>query len=304
MSWEKKGLIFSPNKSMGWAIDSALTPTPIMINDLIRVYAGFRDRAGVSRIGYVDLDPSNPSIIINTSVKPALNIGRPGCFDDNGVILGDILFLDNRLYMYYVGFQLVKKVKFLAFTGLAVSDDDGESFIRVSDSPIMDRSGEGVYFRAIHSVIYEKGIWRCWYGVGSDWSTIKGKPYPSYNIRYAESNDGINFKNVGDECFLFQGNEYRIGRPRVYKEHEIYKMHFTVGTLSGSYLPGFAESVDGINWERNDSLAGLSPSSSGWDSKWVSYLAPIKVGNKEYVFYNGNNMGKEGFGYAERTIKE
>ena len=35
-------------------------------------------------------------------------------FDDNGVILGYLIKVGNKIYMYYVGFQLVKKSKFLA----------------------------------------------------------------------------------------------------------------------------------------------------------------------------------------------
>lgn len=304
MTWTKKGLIFCPDKSIGWAEHSALTPTPIIINDYLRIYAGFRDSFGISRIGYVDLDKEDPSKVINVSTKPALDIGRPGSFDDNGVILGDILFFEKKYYMYYVGFQLVRNVKFLAFTGLAVSNDDGVSFERVSEAPIMDRSDEGVYFRAIHSVIHEDGLWKCWYGSGSAWTVIDKKPYPSYTIRYAESVNGVNFNGVGAEIFSFQENEYRIGRPRVIKENAAYQMYFTVGTLAGSYLPGFAKSIDGKEWHRNDLLSGLGPSALGWDSRCVSYMAPIKVNNKEYVFYNGNNMGREGFGFAERKIED
>ncbi|XTO85935.1 hypothetical protein K4E85_03490 [Campylobacter coli] len=49
-------------------------------------------------------------------------------FDDNGVILGDVLRIENKIYMYYVAFQLVEKAKFLAFSGLAISSDNRENF--------------------------------------------------------------------------------------------------------------------------------------------------------------------------------
>jgi len=277
-----------------------LTPTPLLIDpETIRVYAGFRDEKGVSRIGYVDVDSQNPAIVKKVSENPALDVGQPGTFDDNGVILGDVLKVENKLFMYYVGFQLVEKVKFLAFTGLAVSIDGGNSFERLKKTPILDRSEEGLYIRAIHSVILEQGIWKAWYGVGSEWVLINAKFYPKYNIRYVESINGIDFEDKGELCITFNDNEYRIGRPRVYKYGNNYKMFYTKGTVKGEYMPGYAESKDGKKWLRKDELVGIELSKNGWDSESLCYPSLLRQGEKIYLFYNGNNMGKTGFGYAE-----
>ena len=43
-------------------------------------------------------------------------------------------------------------------------------------------------------------------------------------------------------CLLPQGNEYRIGRPRVYRFGGRYLMYFTRGNTTGEYFPGVAES--------------------------------------------------------------
>ena len=166
----------------------------------------------------------------------------------------------------------------------------------------MDRSDEGLYFRAIHSVIIEDGVWKVWYGVGSEWSEINGGKFPQYKTRYIESIDGINFDKLGAVCIDFIGDEYRIGRPRVYRTDKKYKMFYTVGTLRATYLPGYAESIDGKEWIRKDLEVGIGLSKSGWDSRSLSYTAPLIYKNKEYLFYNGNDMGKNGFGYAERLI--
>lgn len=303
MQWIKKGLLYAPDDRMPWAVHSALTPTPFLLNDeVIRVYAGFRDATGVSRIGYVDLDARAPSRILGVSAAPVIDIGLPGCFDDNGVILGDVIRHDGKVFMYYVGFQLVDQVKFLAFTGLAISTDGGTTFTKYANTPVMDRSDEGLYFRAIHSVMIEDGLWKCWYGVGSDWAIINGIQYPQYKTRYIESSDGVHFGREGSLCIDFEGDEYRIGRPRVRKVADHYEMYYTAGTLRGTYLPGYAASKDGVTWTRKDAEVGIAPSESGWDSKALSYTAPLTLGGKEYLFYNGNDMGKSGFGYAERTV--
>ena len=107
MKWQKKGLIFCPDGSSEWANHSVMTPTPIIINNSLRLYCGFRDKEGVSRIGYIDLNPENPSIVQRVSTVPVLGVGDDGAFDDNGIILGDLTWVGNELRMYYVGFQKV-----------------------------------------------------------------------------------------------------------------------------------------------------------------------------------------------------
>lgn len=271
----------------------------LMDDRTIRVYVGFRDNAGVSRIGYVDVDAANPSKVLSVSKHPVLDIGKPGTFDDNGVILGDVIHHEGKIFMFYIGFQLTNKAKFLAFTGLAVSKDGGDSFERVQCVPIMDRADEGYLFRAIHSVMIEEKTWRIWYATGSEWVVINNMPYPSYDIKYLESRDGLNFENKGKQCIQFEGDEYRIGRPRVYKHNGKYIMFYTKGTTQGHYTAGYAESDDGINWLRKDSSVGIGLSPNGWDSTSLSYPSLMCYKDKTYMFYNGNEMGKTGFGYAE-----
>jgi predicted GH43/DUF377 family glycosyl hydrolase len=281
---------------------SALTPTPYRIDDeLIRVYAGFRDADGVSRIGYVDVQADNPSSIVRVSAEPVLDIGRGGCFDDNGVILGDVVDAPGGLHLFYVGFQRVAKAKFLAFTGLAVSTDGGDHFQRVQETPILDRAPGRSTIGAVHSVVHENGRWRIWYAVGDDWETIGGCPFPRYHIRYVESDDLGAIPRKDHVCLLPRGNEYRIGRPRVYRFDGKYVMYFTRGNLTGEYFPGVACSDDGIGWERCDEEFGMTLSSSGWDSRVICYPALIRQGDKLLMFYNGNDMGLDGFGVAEAS---
>ncbi|MEZ8128746.1 hypothetical protein [Enterovibrio norvegicus] len=304
LKWQKLGHVFNHSTKSEWIEDSALTPTPILLDeDRIRVYCGFRDRQGVSRIGYVDVSAKDPSIILKVSDKPSLDIGSDGAFDDNGVILGDVIRVENGiLRMYYVGFQLVKKAKFLAFSGVAESADNGETFQRKSNVPILDRSDEGLTINAIHSVIKEKNKWRIWYAAGNDWQEIAGVSYPKYNIRYTESFDGltIDLTSVNELCVDVEGDEYRIGRPSVFKINKVYIMFYTKGGITGKdYFPGVAYSEDGVNWKRNDECFGLTMSEDGFDSIHLCYPRLITVGSRVFCFYNGNYMGKEGFGVAE-----
>jgi len=299
MRWRKLGQVYVPSATEGWAQHTALTPTPVLIDDeTIRVFAGIRDERGVSRIGYVDVDASNPQRVVAVSKQPSLDVGAPGTFDDNGVILGDIIRRDGGLHMYYVGFQLVAQVKFLAFTGHAVSTDDGETFVRSSDAPVLDRCRQQRYIRAIHSIMYEDGKFRVWFAAGDGWEMIDGTPYPQYHICYMESEDGYTFHGEGEPCIGVINREYRIGRPRVFKAGGIYHMHYTRGTLDGDYIAGYAKSADGISWTRADDELGIALADEGWDSLHLAYPAVLQWRDRTYMFYNGNNMGQTGFGVA------
>lgn len=75
-------------------------------------------------------------------------------------------------------------------------------------------------------------------------------------------------------------------------------MHYTKGTLSGDYHAGYAESPDGKAWVRMDRKLGLSLSPEGWDSRHLAYPAVIRTRYGTYLFYNGNDMGRDGFGCA------
>ena len=298
--WVKKGLVAALDGRSSWARHSAITPTPYLLDpETIRVFAGFRDDDGVSRIGFVDLDAADPARVKRVSETPALDVGKPGTFDDNGVILGDILEHDGKLLLYYVGFQLVRQAKFLAFSGLATSSNAGESFSRLSDAPVLDRADEGLYIRAIHSVRIEAGVWKVWYAAGAAWTIIGGVPFPNYHIRYLESADGRTFGKLGEVCVEQEGSEYRIGRPRVYLRNGRYEMYYTRGTVAGEYVAGMAVSDDGRHWSRRDDELGIGPSRAGWDSEALSYPSLVSVGTRTFMFYNGNDMGRAGFGWAE-----
>jgi predicted GH43/DUF377 family glycosyl hydrolase len=297
--WVKKGLIYCPDGSSTWMQNSVLTPTPFLLNEeTIRIYASFRDVSGMGRIGYLDLDARDPARIIQIAQDPVIELGAPGTFDDNGMLLGEIVQHGDKILMYYVGFQLVKQAKFLAFSGLAISSDGGNRFVRHARAPIMDRADEGLYIRAIHTVLIEDGVFHIWYAAGDGWQEIDGVAYPRYHIRYTTSPDGIAFSNHGTVCLTPGPSEYRIGRPRVRKIADGYEMRFTFDTLDKRYTSGRAFSKDKTHWTRApDQDLPLSP--SGWDSKEACYPCVLDTKYGRYIFYDGNGMGRDGFGYAE-----
>lgn len=298
--WIKKGLIYCPDGSMPWAKHYAFPPTPLLLSeDRLRIFLTFCDEKTVGRAGYVDLDPKNPGRILAVSKKPILDKGGPGRFDENGLLPTCVLRVGKYLYMYYVGYQLGQQVRYFQFQGLAVSDDDGESFERVQEVPILDRSHGEAVNRTSAFVMQENGRFRMWYVGGSDWTEVNGKPLPIYDMRYIESDDGIKWPAHGDVCLEFKSDdEHALGKPWVYKEDGIYKMYFSSRTRTKDYRLGYAESADGVKWQRKDEQVGIDVSEDGWDSQMIAYASIFKHDGVTYMFYNGNNCGRTGFGYA------
>ena len=82
-------------------------------------------------------------------------------------------------------------------------------------------------------------------------------------------------------------------------EGGIYKMWFCYEKKVGKYKIGYAESNDGVKWKRNDKKANICAGKKDeWDSKMIAYPHVIKHKNTKYMFYNGNDYGKEGIGLA------
>ena len=88
------------------------------------------------------------------------------------------------------------------------------------------------------------------------------------------------------------GDKYRMW----YSRRDL--LNFRTDAKQG-YRGGYAESEDGITWERRDNEFGLEPSSSGWDSETIAYPYCLRIDDRLLMFYNGNGFGRSGFGYAE-----
>ena len=295
---KKMGLVFEADK-FSWSEHSALQPTPIVLEDRIRVFVGSRDSLGVSRIGFVDLDKGDPRLVIGYSDGPVLDIGDDGCFDESGVVPSAVVSKDDKLYMFYAGYQLGHKVRFSVLGGLAVSDDNGLTFSRVQRTPVFERNNEETLFRVPHSVVIKDGKWCAWYGGGSQFQQGKDKTLPLYDIRYVEASSVSDFSNSGSVLLKTEGEEYRLGRPYLFSRKGKHYLFYGYSTESSPYRLGYAVSDDMRNWVRKDNLEGLELSEDGWDSEMMAYPSVVELNNKVFMFYNGRNYGQEGFGLAE-----
>lgn len=305
MKWEKLGLVYAPDGSQDWARTHAMLPTPIHLPHLgiVRIFITCCDAEGISRPGFVDVRPEAPTVVVNASTQPLMDIGLPGTFDENGVLCTSVVRApDGRLFMYYVGFEIGTKIRYRLLSGLAISDDDGITFRRYSTTPILERSPDDLYFRGGPYVRVENGRFRMWYVGGSTWLDLDGKPMPEYRVKYLESADGIQWGPSGRIVVdITRDDEHGFGRPWVLPDGDGYIMYYSVRRKSFSaYRMGYARSRDGIEWERFDEDLGLDVSPGAFDSEAIMYAAVLELGGRTVCYYNGNGFGRAGFGAAVR----
>jgi predicted GH43/DUF377 family glycosyl hydrolase len=301
MRWCKRGRIYAPDGHMPWAQHHAFPPTPHRLNDeVLRVYVGLLDEHNVGRVGYVDVLLDRPSEVVRMAQEPVLDIGAPGCFDDNGVVPTCILPVGDELWLYYAGTQLGTKVRYFQFLGLAISRDGGESFERSSRVPVLDRSHAEAHNRTSAFVHRVGERFRMYYSGGSGWTEHEGKPLPIYNVRCLESPDGASWGSEGRVCVEFASeDEVVIGRPWLMPSRDgLHRMLYSVRSKGQDYRIGLATSEDGTSWKRRDE-AGIDVSETGWDSQAVGHASVVDHDGAVYLFYSGNERGKAGFGYAE-----
>ena len=296
--WERLGQILDGPGGAGWAVSHAAIPFVEHRPDgRVRAFFCARDADGRARIGYVDLDPTRWTAASTVSAAPIFELGPPGAFDDRGTTTSWIVNQQGRRYHYYTGWTLGQTVPFYFFVGLAIADGEDRSVRRVSAAPILERSDVDPFLTASPCVLLEDGLWRMWYVSGVGWRGEAPALQPVYHIKYAESRDGISWDRRGVVCIDFAApDEHAIARPCVVRDHDKYRMWFCA--RGPAYRIGYAESRDGIVWDRRDDAAGLAPAASGWDSEMTAYPFIFDHDGTRYLFYNGNGYGRTGFGVA------
>lgn len=266
-------------------------------NNIYRVYFSTRDSKNRSHIGFVEVDFENPKKILKISKTPILIPGELGTFDDNGVMATSIVNYKNKKFLYYVGWNQRNNVPFHWSIGLAISSNDGHTFKKYSQGPILDRNPVDPIFVTSPTVIFEKNLWKMWYVSALKWKKHLGKLRAPYHIKYAESKDGINWKRDGKIAIDFKNKkEFAIGRANIIKENNKYKMWYSFAI--NKYRIGYAESDDGLKWKRKDDKVGIDISKSGWDSKSIQHSFVFKHKNQFFMVYTGNDFGRTGIGYA------
>ena len=313
LKWKKIGQIFNPTelKSSNWISEYAQLPNILCLDDkTVRVFISCRpqknsDMQYISRTGYVDLDIENLSRIVNISNSPILELGNTGSFDEFGLMTSCVVPFKDKIYAYYTGWTRMQSVPYTMAIGMAYSNDNGNSFSKISQGPIIAQSIHSPYLASGPVVRNINGTWHMWFLRGTRWIEHNEKKEPIYEIAYATSLDGIKWDTTGHRVIepVYE-NECQVSFG-IFRHKEKWHSLFAYRQATDfrenkerSYRIGYAYSNDLIQWFRDDRKAGIDVSKTGWDSEMICYPHVAEIRGKIYLFYCGNNFGKEGFGIA------
>jgi predicted GH43/DUF377 family glycosyl hydrolase len=269
-----------------------------------RIHFGTRDERNRSHGAWAEFEATAQGLSLQRfAPKPTIEPGRPGAFDDAGAMPGSIVTHRGRLLMYYTGWTLARAVPFTFFIGAAESRDGGKTFRKVSEAPVLGRNHHDPFLTGAPWVTSENGALRMWYVSGTEWvpgRTEAAAPTHYYSIKHATSDDGVVWHTNDRLCLPYQENEHAIARPVVMRTDRGYRMIYSARRLGETYRIYSANSTDGLAWQR-DSAPMIEVASSGWDSEMVCYGTRLDTAHGNFLLYNGNAYGKDGFGAARVT---
>jgi hypothetical protein len=296
---DRLGLVYTPTGVL-WHRSHCQNPfVQALPGSRYRVHFAARDEKNRSRGAWADVEVQDGKLVaVGTAIKPSLDLGRLGAFDDCGAMPGSLVTHQGRLLMYYTGWTLARAVPFFFFIGVAESHDGGETFQRLSEAPVLGRNHHDPFLTGAPWVISENGRLRMWYISGTEWVAAEGEaPTHYYSVKHSTSDDGMVWQTNDRLCLPYLDSEHAIARPVVTATDGGYRMIYCARRLGETYRIYSATSDDGLSWKR-DSLPMIDIASSGWDSEMICYGSRLVSSRGSFLLYNGNAYGKDGFGAA------
>jgi len=306
-NWEKKGIIIKPHFSKKWMNSHVAVPFAEKIaKNKFKVYFCIRDKKNRSHIVSSIFDDIKKNIIKKINSEIILNPGKLGEFDETGVTPTWVLNKNKKKLMFYVGWRPAGSVRLSLFASLAIKNKNSKKFKKIGNYPLLDRSKIDPYLTATLSILKDKSMYKMWYVSGEGWIKQKNnQTLPKYNIKYAESNDGVNWRRSGHICINFKSkSEYAIARPSVIKLKNFFFMWYCYKSLKQEYKIGMAVSKNGKNWKRFDRYCkSLNNCRNKWEKEMLAYPHVVKKDNELLMFYNGNGYGKSGIALAKLNLR-
>lgn len=315
MKWHKLGKIFDTSQHVlpNGCVQFAQSPQALVFDDFVRIYFSTRAIDSVngkylSHIAFVEMK-KNLHDIIRVSSQTVLPLGSLGCFDEHGIFPINVVRDEGRVLAYTTGWNRRVSVSVDTAIGLAISRDDGLTFQRIGDGPVLTVSlyepclvGDG-FVKIIND------IYHMWYIFGTGWKKYAPDAAPdrTYKIGHAISKDGIEWEKEEARQIVADrlGADESQALPTVidiggrYHMFFCYRESFDFRKGKGrGYRIGHAWSDDLANWTRDDENPLLEGTPHTWDSDMQCYPHVFECDGKVYLLYNGNEFGRHGFGLA------
>lgn len=315
-TWRKMGLIFNPaliQDRPSWMDSFAQAPNVIIFDQFVRVFFCCRPKPDenkmfVSYCAFVDLDRQDITKVINISKEPVLSLGGLGEFDEFGTYPVAVMRDqgENDIIACYGGWSRPESVPFDVSLGMARSQDGGITFTKYGRGPVLGHTPDEPFVVTSPKLRRYNGTWYLAYTAGRKWFMDHGRAEIVYKIRMATSPDGINWTRLNRDLLPDKiGIDEAQACPDIIERNGAYHMFFCYRAATDfrtnknrTYRIGYARSTDMVNWQRDDSKAGIDISPEGFDSDMVAYPTLFELDGRIYMLYLGNDVGREGFGLA------
>lgn len=299
LPWRKTGLVYEPAAD-GFSHGSQPCAVHIEGDRYIIAFTR-RDASQRSHIFLSEAVVADGSVTLLGEPKLAVEPGEPCHFDCDGTI--SVCFVKHRgaIHLYYVGWMNLPERRWKCDTGRLTLDPSTLSLTRDFLGPVLGQDRSNPLFAAATAFHVEGDTWQTWYNSCLRWEKTADGWKHHYGVHYAHSRDGIDWICEPGMCLPFVDEyEYAFGRPCVLRREGTYFMWYShrATRTTDTYRMGFSASTDGRTWRRNDHLAGIDVSPSGWDSEMICYPCVFEHGGLFYMLYNGNGYGATGFGLA------
>lgn len=285
----------------------------MVLDKFVRIYFTTRelDKTGkyLGHVSFVDFDKKFQNIL-NVSRTTVIPLGRLGSFDEHGIFPLNILRHDGKIYGYTSGLSRRRSVPLETSIGLSFSSDEGLTFEKYGEGPIVSSSLKEPFLVCDAFVKVFEGMFYMWYIYGKKW--IKNpqndqEPFRVYKISQATSKNGIDWMKDSKPIISNKIGKHECqALPTVLKIGTRYHMYFCYrystkfkNVKGRGYKLGYAFSDNLVNWIRDDKKAGIKLSKNGWDSDMMCYPHIFECDEKVFLLYNGNEFGRFGFGLAE-----
>ncbi|MDP3420656.1 MAG: hypothetical protein Q8S10_07025 [Thiobacillus sp.] len=314
MQWKKLGRIFDPTQVRlpHGCTAFAQAPQALVFEDFVRIYFSTRvrepDGKYLSHIAFVDMK-KNLRDIIAVSAHTVIELGKLGCFDEHGIFPMNVVRHGDLVYGYTSGVNRRVSVPVDGAIGLAISRDDGFSFQRLGDGPVLAPSLHEPCIVVDPFVKICGDTFHMWYVFGLGWKRLAPDAAPDrvYKIGHASSRDGVHWTKEEGRQILGNrlGDDECQALPTVIAIDGRHHLFFCYRQSSDfrsnrdrAYRIGHAWSDDLVDWVRDDDTLALDVSAGDWDSDMLCYPHVFECDGRVYMLYNGNAFGRDGFGLA------
>ena len=315
MQWQKLGRIFNPGDHLlpNGCKQFAQSPQALVFDHFVRIYFSTRaldpgNGKFLSHIAFVDFSKDFRNLL-QVSSATVLPLGALGCFDEHGIFPISPLRDGARILAYTTGWSRRISVSVETGIGLVISHDQGQTFQRLGNGPILSSSLHEPYLVGDAFVRKFDQTWHMWYIFGTHWKSYAPDMPPdrTYKIGHATSPDGLNWHRQGQPVIADQlGHDESQALPTVIRIDNRYHMFFCYResfdfrqTRGRGYRIGHAWSEDLVRWIRDDEHPKLCGTADDWDSDMQCYPNVFACDDRIFLLYNGNEFGRHGFGLAE-----